>query len=223
MFEEVTDCFGLGLDGAGGSFLHKDVSVLAVLEGEEDEVNGLFERHDEAGHPGLGEGDGVALAYLVYPQGDDGAAGAHHIAVTGAADLGVATEAALGYGYLFFDSFGDAHGVDGIGGFVGGETDDALHTCIDGGIKGVVGADDVGLDGFHGEELATGHLLQGSCMEHIVHAFHGVLQRASIANVTDVELDLACHFGHTGLEIMAHVVLLLLVAGEDADLADICL
>lgn len=88
LFEELAYGFCLGLDGAGGSFLDEDVAILAVFEGEEDEVNGLFETHNEAGHLGLGEGDGVAAADLVYPEGDDASAGAHHIAVTGAADFG---------------------------------------------------------------------------------------------------------------------------------------
>ena len=66
MFEEVTDCFCLGLDGASRGFLHEDVTVLAVLEGEKYQINSFFEAHDEAGHLGFGQGDGVAFAYLVY-------------------------------------------------------------------------------------------------------------------------------------------------------------
>lgn len=71
--EELAYGFGLGLDGAGWGFLYEDVTVLAVFEGEEDEVYGFFEAHDETGHVGFGEGDGVAVADLVYPQWDDGA------------------------------------------------------------------------------------------------------------------------------------------------------
>ena len=73
MFEEVTNCFCLGLDGASWGFLNEDVTILAVFEGEEDEVNGFFERHDEAGHLGFGQGDGVAFANLVYPKRNDAA------------------------------------------------------------------------------------------------------------------------------------------------------
>ena len=54
--EELTNGFCLCLDGAGRCFLHEDVTILTVFEGEEDEVNGFFERHDEAGHLRLGEG-----------------------------------------------------------------------------------------------------------------------------------------------------------------------
>ena len=219
--EELAHGFGLGLDGAGGGFLHQDVTVLAVLEGKEDQVHGLLQAHDEAGHPGLGEGNGAAMPNLVYPQGDYAAAGAHHIAVAGAANLGGAAVSALGHGDLLFNGLGDAHGVDGIGGLVGGEADDALYTGIDGGIEDVVGADDIGLHGFHGEELAAGHLLQGSGMEHVVNAFHGVFQRALVADIADVELDLVGYLGHTGLEVVAHVVLLLLVAREDTDLTNV--
>ena len=58
-------------------------------------------------------------------------------------------------------------------------------------------------------------------MEHVVYALHSILQRALVADVTYIKLDLVGHFGHTGLEIVTHVVLLLLVAGEDADLTDV--
>ncbi len=87
--EEFADGFCLSADGAGGSFLDKDVSVFAVLEGEEDQVNSFVQAHDEAGHRGLSEGYGIAVSYLVDPQRYDGAAGAHDVAIAGAADLGV--------------------------------------------------------------------------------------------------------------------------------------
>ena len=86
--EKFADGLGLGLDGAGRGLLDEDVAVLPVLEGEEHEVDGLVQAHYEAGHRRFGEGNGLAIAYLVDPQGDDGAAGAHHVAVAGAADLG---------------------------------------------------------------------------------------------------------------------------------------
>ena len=219
--EEFANSFCLRLDGAGGGFLDQNITVLAVLEGEEDEVHGFFEAHDEAGHLGLGEGDGVALSDLVDPEGDDAAAGAHDVAVAGAADLGVAGKAALGHGDLLLDGLGDAHGVDGIGGLVGGEADDALDSGLDGGVQGVVGADYVGLDGLHREEFAARDLLEGGGVEDVVDALHGVFEGALIADVTNIELDLVRHFRHAGLEVVAHVVLLLFIAGEDADFADV--
>lgn len=88
--EELANGLGLGLDRAGRSFLHEDVTVVAMLEGEEDEIDGLLQRHDEAGHLGLGQRDGVAITNLVYPQGNNRTAGAHHIAIARAADLGIA-------------------------------------------------------------------------------------------------------------------------------------
>ncbi len=220
--EELAHGFGLGLDGAGGGFLHQDVTVLAVLEGKEDQVHGLLQAHDEAGHPGLGEGNGIAMPNLVYPQGYHAAAGAHHIAVAGAADLGGAAVSALGHGDLLFYGLGDTHGVDGIGGFVGAQANHALHAGIDGHIKGVIGANHVGLHGFHGEELAAGHLLEGGGMEHVIDALHGILEGALAAHVANVELDLAGHVGPLSLILVAHIVLLLLVTREDADFTNIC-
>ena len=85
----------------------------------------------------------------------------------------------------------------------------------------IVGADDVRLHGLHGEELAAGHLLQRSCVEDIIHAGHGVPDGLRVAHIADVELDLARVLRVLGLQLMAHIVLLLLVAGENADLADV--
>ena len=71
------------------SLLDEDVSVASVLEGEEDQVHSFVQGHDEAGHGGLGEGDRVTVADLFDPQRNHGAAGAHDVAVTGAANFGV--------------------------------------------------------------------------------------------------------------------------------------
>lgn len=157
------------------------------------------------------------MAYLVDPQGDDGTTGAHDIAVTGAADLGGAGIAALGNGYLLFDGFGDAHGVDGVCCLVGGEADNGFNAGFDGGGEHVVGAYDIGLNGFHGEELAGGYLLEGGGMEDVVDAGHGVLARLEVADVADEELDFACIVRVFCLILVAHIVLLLLVAREYAD------
>ena len=74
MFEQFSYSLCLCLDGASWCFLNEDIAILTMLEGEEDEVNGLFEGHDEAGHLRFGEGDRVAVADLVDPEGDDGSA-----------------------------------------------------------------------------------------------------------------------------------------------------
>ena len=85
----------------------------------------------------------------------------------------------------------------------------------------VVGADDVRLHGLHREELAAGHLLQRRRVENVVDTGHGIADGLRVAHVTDVELDFARVLRVLGLQFVAHVVLLLLVAGEDADLADV--
>lgn len=74
MLEKFNNGFCLCLDGAGWSLLNEDVTILAVLESEEDKVNSFFEGHDETGHLRFGESDGVAIADLVDPEGDDGTA-----------------------------------------------------------------------------------------------------------------------------------------------------
>ena len=219
--EELADGFRLGPDGAGGGLLDEQVAVFAVLEGEEHQVHSLFQGHDEPGHVGLGDGDGVAGFDLVDPQGDDGATGAHDVAVAGAADFGLAGHPGLGNGYFFLDGLGHAHGVDGIGGLVGGEANDGLHAEFNGGGEHIVGADDVGPHGLHGEELTGGHLLQGGGVENIVHPGHGPPNGLQVPDIANVKLDFVRHLRHPGLILVAHIVLLLLIPGEDADLADV--
>ena len=219
--EEFADGLGLGLDGAGRGFLDEDVAVLPMLEREEHEVDGLIQAHYEAGHRRFGEGDGLAGTNLVDPEGNDAATRAHYVAVARAADLGVPGIPTLGNGYFLLEGLADAHRIDGICGFVGREADDALDASIDGGVKGVVRADDICLHGLHREEFTAGDLLKGRCVEHVVDTLHRILQRALVANVSDIELNLICDIGILGLILVTHVVLLLFVTGEDADLANI--
>ena len=219
--EQLAHRLRLGLDGAGGGLLDKEVAVLAVFKGKEDEIDGFLQRHDEAGHGRLGDGDGLAVFDLVDPQRNDAAPGAHDVAVPGAADAGLPGGAGLGHRHLLLQRLGDAHGVDGVGGLVGGEADNAFHPGLDGGGEDVVRADDVGADGLHGEELAGGHLLEGGRVEDVVHPVHGVAHRLGVADVADEEAHLGGELGRPLLQAVAHVVLLLLVAGEDADLGQV--
>ena len=58
-------------------------------------------------------------------------------------------------------------------------------------------------------------------MEDVVHAVHGVAHALGVADVADEEAHLGGELGRLLLQAVAHVVLLLLVAGEDADLGQI--
>ena len=219
--KELANSLSLGLDGAGRSFLHEDIAVVSVLESEEDEIDGLLQRHDEAGHLGFGQRDGVAITYLVYPQRNNRTAGAHHIAIAGAANLGFARVATLGHCNLLLHGLGDTHGVDGIGGLIRGEADDGTYASLDGGSQDIVRADDIGLDGLHREELTARDLLQCCGMEDVIHTRHGIAARLQVAYIADKKLDLVRHVRVFHLVFVAHIVLLLLIAGEDADFSDI--
>ena len=219
--EQLAHGLGLRLDRAGGGLLDQDVAILAMLESKEHKVDSLLQRHDEPRHLGLGERDRVPLPDLVDPQRNHGAAAAHHIAIPRAADLRITAETALRHRNLLLDGLGDAHRIDRVRRLVRGQADHALHARVDGRIQHIVRADDIGLHGLHREELATRDLLQRRRVEDVIDALHRILQRALIAHVADVELDLVRHLRHPCLEVMPHVILLLLVAGEDADFADV--
>ena len=222
--EELLNSLGQVADGRSVGLLNEQVAGVAVLEGEHNQIHSLVQIHQEAGHVGVGDGDGVAGLDLVDEQWNHTATAAHDVAVAGAADGGAAalgSHTGVGVDDVLHHGLGDAHGVDGIGGLVGGQADDTLHTCINGSVKDVVRADDVGLNGLHGEELAGGDLLQGSGVEDVVHAGHGVLDGLGVADIADIELDLLGGLRVPGLELVAHIVLLLFVPGEDADLLQV--
>ena len=222
--EELLNSLGQVADGGSVGLLDEQVTRIAVLEGEHDQIHSLVQVHQEAGHVGVGDGDGIARLDLVDEQGDDAAAGTHDVAVTGAADSRTATfssHTGVGVDDVLHHGLGDAHGIDGIGCLVGGQADDTLDASVNGGVEDVIGADDIGLNRLHGEELAGGDLLQGSGVEDVVHAGHGILDGLGIPDIADIELDLLGGLRVPGLELVAHIVLLLFVPGEDADLLQV--
>ena len=130
--KELAYGFRLRPDRAGRRLLHEDITARAVLESEEDEIDRLIERHDEARHRGLRDRNGVAVLDLVDPERDDAPARAHDVAVTRTADLGLVRRAGFGDDDLLHHGLGGTHRVDGIGGLVRGETDDRLDALLDG-------------------------------------------------------------------------------------------
>ena len=209
---------GQGGKRSSRGLLHEQVAVVAVLEGVYHEVHRVVKGHHEARHVRICYRYRLALHHLLHPQRYHAAAAGHHVAVARAADgrgRALAKLAPLGYRHLLHQGFGDAHRVDGVCCLIGGEHDYILDTMFYGREKHVLGALDVGARGLHREELARGHLFEGCRREHVVHAAHGDVHRLLVAHVADIELDLGV------LQPVTHVVLLLLVAGEDADLPDV--
>ena len=60
-------------------------------------------------------------------------------------------------------------------------------------------------------------------MKYVVHPVHGVPYGLDVPDVPNPEFDLGGVFRVFDLELVAHIVLLFLVPGENANLADICL
>ena len=58
-------------------------------------------------------------------------------------------------------------------------------------------------------------------MEDIIYAVHRGADGRDIAHVADVEADLFSQLRVLRLELMAHIILLFLIARENADLADV--
>ena len=219
--KQLADCLCLRLDGTSRSLFNEQITVFTVLKGKQNQIHRLFQRHNEAGHIGLGHSNGVASLDLIDPQRDNRTARTHNIAITGAADLGVARHTGFCNGNLLLHGLGHTHCIDGICSLVGRQADDTLDALLNGSSKYIISTDNIGAHGFHGEELAGGHLLQGSSMEDVVHTVHSTTHRLQVAHIADVKLDLICYLGHLCLILMTHIILLFLIAGEDADLANV--
>jgi hypothetical protein len=216
-FHQAEDGLGEHLDGGGRRLLHKDVAVVAVLEGVQHQIHRIIQRHHEAGHVGVGDGDRLAVAHLIHKQRNHRTTGRHHVAVTGAANDGAGAFQVAGGGnhHLFHHRLGDTHGVDRVYRLVGGQAHDALHLVGDGRLDHVLGAEHIGAHRLHRVEFAGRHLLEGRRVEDVIDTAHGGRDGMRIAHVADVELQLAV------VVKLPHVVLLLLVAGEDADFTDV--
>lgn len=127
----------------------------------------------------------------------------------------------FGDGDLLFDGLGDAHGVDGVCRFISGEADHTLDFRFNGSSQDIVRAYDIGPNRFHREKLTGGHLLQSGGVENIIRAGNRTPAALQATHITDVEFDFVRDVGVSGLVFVTHVVLFLLVTGEDADFFDI--
>ena len=211
-------------DGRSVCFLDEQVARIGVLEGEHHQIHRFVKVHEEAGHVGIGDGDGIARLDLVDEQRDHRAAGAHDIAIARTGDdctTALRRHAGVGVDDALHHGLGDAHGVDGIGCLVRGKADNALHPCVDGRVEDVVRTDDIRAHGLHGKEFTGGHLFERRCVEDVVHPRYGVAHGLRVAHITDVELDFLGVLRMLRLQLVTHVVLFLLVAGEDADLLEV--
>ena len=195
-----------------------------MLEGEHDQIYSLVQIHQETGHIRIRDGDGIARLDLVDKQWDDTAARAHNVTITSAADGRTATlsrHTGICKDNMLHHSLGDTHGIDRISRLIRRQTDNTLDTGIDSSMQNIVCADDIGLNSLHRKKLTGRNLLQSSSMEDVVNTGHSVLDGLRVADITDVELDLLGCFRVFCLKLMAHIVLLLLIAGEDADFLEI--
>ena len=165
--EKPLDALGKVADRAGICFLDEQVAGIGVLKGELNQVHRLVQIHQEAGHVRVGDRDGTAGVDLIDKERDHGAAGAHDVAVAGAADDRVRAlrgHAGVCINHTLHHGFGDSHRVDRIGCLVCRQAYHALDARVNRCVEDVVRALDVRLDGLHREKLAGRDLLERGCM-----------------------------------------------------------
>ena len=76
--------------------------------------------------------------------------------------------------------------------------------------------------GIRREEFTARNLLQSGGVEDIVNSGHCAAAAFEAADVADVEFDFRSHVREFSLVFVTHIVLLLLIAGEDADFFYVC-
>ena len=147
------------------------------------------------------------------------------VIVTRAANLRLfgGNRAGLRHDDLLHHRLARPHRIHRVGSLVGTQAHHVLDPLVNRRREHIVRTEHVSLDRLQREELATRHLLERSRMENVVHSVHGILDTREVTHIADVESDLVRHLRHFNLELMAHVVLLLFVAAENANLADISL
>ena len=222
--EQLLDSFCQITNGRSVRLLDEQVTRIAMLEGKHNKIHSLVQIHQESSHVGVSDSDRVADLDLVDEQRDNTAAAAHNIAVAGAADsraAALSSHTGVGKDDVLHHSLGDAHGIDRIGCLIGRQADNALDTSFDGSMQDIVRANDVSLNSLHWEEFAGRDLLQCSGMENVVNTRHSVLDGLRIADITDIELDFLSRFWVLSLKLMAHIILLFLIARENADFLEV--
>ena len=70
--EQLLDSLSQIADGRGISLLDEQVAGIGVLKSEHNQIYSLVQIHQEAGHVGVGDGDGIAGLDLVNEQRNDG-------------------------------------------------------------------------------------------------------------------------------------------------------
>ncbi len=153
----------------------EDLAAVGHGAGLDHEPGRFGDRHEVAGHIRVRDGDGSSLLNLVLEEGDHAAVGAEDIAE---ADGGIARRVRFrGEGADTVGGVGEAldhelahalrgaHDVGGVDGLVRGDQDEPLDTVGGGGQRGLVGAEDVVLDGFLRIVLHQGHVLVGGGVE----------------------------------------------------------
>ncbi|MCY1175079.1 hypothetical protein D9M73_153010 [compost metagenome] len=198
----------------GRCFLDENIALLGVLERVQNQVNRILERHQEACHVRVSDGQRLTALQLIDEQRDHRTTGCHDVTVAGCANHRACrrNHPRFGNHQLFSHGLGNAHGIDWVYCFVGTEYDNALHARSNSRIQNVLGTHDVGTHGFHRVKLAGRHLLQGGGVEDVIHPHHRLIQAVAITHVTDVELHLVIRQGN------AHIFLLLLVTAEYTNL-----
>ena len=204
-------------------FLHHDIAALGILEREDNKLHRLFQAHNESCHGRLCNRDRMAVLNLLDPERDHGASGTHHVAVACTADACLLRRDSpgLGHDHLLHHRLGCAHRIHRISRLVRRQTDHLLHARLDRRGQHVLRTEHVRLHRLDREELAGRDLLQRRRMEDVIHAVHGVLHRLNVPDISYVKLDLVAGLRILRLILMAHIILLLLITGENADLPDI--
>ena len=116
--KQLAHCFCLCLYRTCRSFLHKNITILSMLESKQHQIDCLFQRHNESCHLRFRQCNRITLADLINPERNNRTTATHHITITRAANLRIPTQSTLRHSYLLLNSLGDTHRIDRISSLV---------------------------------------------------------------------------------------------------------
>ena len=150
----------------------------------------------------MGDGHGAAGLDLLLKKRDDAAVAAQNITEAHRHEFRFGLPVHHLYHHLA-QTLGRTHDVGGVDGLVGGYLHKPLDAVLRGGLRQLVGADDVVLDGLVGAFLHQRDVLMGRSVEHKLRpvSFHHMVQPDGVTDRADDDLQIQFRMGAAQLHL----------------------
>ncbi len=152
---QYTDCGSIRL-------LDKQVSRIRMFKSKFNKIYRFVQVHQKTCHFRIGDGNRLAVSYLVNKKRNHRSPGAHHISISCTADHCLSPlrrHPGICSDHMFHHGLAGSHGVDGIGRLVSRKTHHLFYACLNSGMEHIIGSLYIGINCLHWEKLTGRHLL----------------------------------------------------------------